>query len=63
MKNKELKQVLLYLGIVLFLSYFVFWGPIALFKIETANLTQGTTGPIWALMRVSYQEHNQLLFG
>ena len=49
-KNKEFKLVLLYLGIVLFLSYFVFWGPIALFKIETANLTQGTTGPIWALI-------------
>ena len=50
MKTKEFKEAILYFGIVLFLSYFVFWGPLAFFKIEAANLIGGTTGPIWALV-------------
>jgi len=50
MKTKELKETILYFGVVLFLSYFVFWGPLAFFKIKTANLIEGSTGPIWALV-------------
>lgn len=50
MKTKEFKETILYFGIVLFLSYFVFWGPLAFFKIETANLIGRTTGPVWALV-------------
>jgi uncharacterized protein len=50
MKTKEFKEAILYFGIVLFLSYFVFWGPLAFFKIEAANLVGGTNGPKWALV-------------
>ncbi len=50
MKNKALKEAFLYLGVTLFFSYFIFWGPIAFFKIETANLVAGKIGPLWAFI-------------
>ncbi len=50
MLNKELKESMIFFIITIFLSYFVFWGPIALFKIPTVNLVDGKTGPLWAII-------------
>lgn len=50
MKNKELKEAFLYFGVVLFLSFFVFWGPIIFLKVEVANLVAGKIGPLWAFI-------------
>jgi hypothetical protein len=38
MLQKELREVGVFLLTVIALSYFVFWGPIALFQISTVNL-------------------------
>jgi hypothetical protein len=48
--KRELKESLIFFGLVLGLTFFVFWGPIALFKIPTVNLVQGGRGPIWAII-------------
>lgn len=39
--HQNLKQILTFIALVLGLSYFVFWGPIALLKLRTANLVEG----------------------
>jgi len=39
--NQNLKQILLFIILVLGLSYLVFWGPIALLQLRTANLVEG----------------------
>jgi len=39
--NKNLKQILVFIALVLGLSYFVFWGPVAILKLKTANLVEG----------------------
>lgn len=39
--SQNLKQVLIFIALVLGLSYFIFWGPIALLKLKTANLVEG----------------------
>ena len=31
-------------------SYFVFWGPIAVFRVPTISFVSTTKGPIWAIM-------------
>ena len=48
--DKNLKQSLIFFSLVLGLTFFVFWGPIALFKIPTVNLVQGGRGPVWAII-------------
>lgn len=48
-KINDLKQVILFFGLTLGLSYFVFWGPLALFQIPTISFVRGTTGPVWAI--------------
>lgn len=50
MRKKELKEVAIFFIITIFLSYFIFWGPIALFKVPTINLVDGVGGPIWAII-------------
>lgn len=50
MKNKELKEVMTFFIITIFLSLFVFWGPIALFKIPTMGFKKGAVGPVWAII-------------
>lgn len=50
MREKELQQVRLFLGLTIFLSFFVFWGPLAILKVPTANLADGSSGPFWALL-------------
>lgn len=49
-KNKNLRQSLCFFLLVLGLSYFVFWGPIALFKVRTGNLVEGKFYNIPALI-------------
>lgn len=49
MKHHALKQTALFLSLTLFLSYFVFWGPLAWFHIKTVNLVEGPVGPVWAI--------------
>jgi membrane protease YdiL (CAAX protease family) len=39
--NKNLKQSLIFILLVIALSYVIFWGPIALLKVRTANLVEG----------------------
>jgi len=39
--TKYFRQILIYIALVLGLSYFVFWGPIALLKLQTANFVEG----------------------
>jgi membrane protease YdiL (CAAX protease family) len=44
------RQSLLFIVLVIGLSYFIFWGPIALFKVRTANLVEGKIYNIPALL-------------
>jgi membrane protease YdiL (CAAX protease family) len=39
--SQNLKQILIFIILVLGLSYLVFWGPIAFLKLKTANLVEG----------------------
>lgn len=39
--SQGLKQILIFIILVLGLSYLVFWGPIAFLKLRTANLVEG----------------------
>jgi hypothetical protein len=39
--SQNLKQILIFIILVLGLSYLVFWGPIAFLKLRTANLVEG----------------------
>jgi membrane protease YdiL (CAAX protease family) len=48
--NKNLKQSLIFILLVIALSYLVFWGPIALLKLKTANLVEGKVYNIPALI-------------
>lgn len=50
MKNKELKEVMIFFVMTIFLSLFVFWGPIALFKVPTMGFSRGAVGPVWAII-------------
>lgn len=39
--NNNTKQILIFITLVIGLSYLVFWGPIAFLKLRTANLVEG----------------------
>ena len=39
--NQNLKQILIFIALVLGLSYLIFWGPITLLQLRTANLIEG----------------------
>ena len=39
--SQNLKQILIFIILVLGLSYLVFWGPVAFLKLRTANLVEG----------------------
>lgn len=49
--NKSIKasEAYVFLGLTLALSYFVFWGPLALFKIPTISFVSEVKGPAWAI--------------
>lgn len=48
--TKPVKEALLFLGLTLALSFFVFWGPLALFQIPTISFVSSTMGPVWAIV-------------
>ena len=46
---KTVKEAYAFLGLTLAFSYFVFWGPLALFKIPTISFVSDVKGPAWAI--------------
>ena len=50
MKNsKKATEAYVFLGLTLALSWFVFWGPLALFKVPTISFVSDVKGPAWAI--------------
>ena len=49
-RSNPLKEVIVFFAITIGLSYFIFWGPIALFQIPTINFVEKTMGPVWAIV-------------
>jgi hypothetical protein len=50
MKNsKTASEAYVFLGLTLALSWFVFWGPLALFKVPTISFVSDVKGPAWAI--------------
>jgi uncharacterized protein len=50
MKNSiKAKEAYIFLGLTLALSYFVFWGPLAVFKIPAISFVSDIKGPAWAI--------------
>jgi membrane protease YdiL (CAAX protease family) len=47
--TQPLKEAALFFGITLGLSYFVFWGPLVLFKVPTISFVSDIKGPVWAI--------------
>lgn len=47
--TKTVQEAYTFLGLTLAFSYFVFWGPLALFKIPTISFVSDVKGPIWAI--------------
>lgn len=50
MEKKLRIEVVVFFVLTLALSFLVFWGPIAYFKIPTVNLVDGPVGPVWAII-------------
>ncbi len=48
--TKAVKEAYAFLGLTLAFSYFVFWGPLALFKIPTISFVSDVKGPSWAIV-------------
>lgn len=46
---KPVKEAYVFLGLTLILSWFVFWGPLALIKIPAISFVSETKGPFWAI--------------
>jgi uncharacterized protein len=44
-----LKEAFIYLALTLGLSFFVFWGPLALFQVPAISFVRGVVGPGWAI--------------
>ncbi|MEN6435455.1 MAG: type II CAAX endopeptidase family protein [Anaerolineaceae bacterium] len=49
-RNNPIREVVLFFTLTLGLSYFVFWGPLAFFKIPTISFVSDIKGPIWAIV-------------
>lgn len=45
----SLREATLFFAITLGLSYFVFWGPLALFQVPTISFVSDIKGPVWAI--------------
>jgi membrane protease YdiL (CAAX protease family) len=43
------REAYAFLGLTLAFSYFIFWGPLALFKIPTISFVSDVKGPAWAI--------------
>jgi uncharacterized protein len=49
-KNTEtVKEAYVFLGLTLVFSWFVFWGPLALFRIPAISFVSDIKGPAWAI--------------
>jgi membrane protease YdiL (CAAX protease family) len=48
-KSHAVKEAFIFLGLTLGLSYFVFWGPLAVFQVPTISFVRSTMGPAWAI--------------
>jgi hypothetical protein len=49
-ESRALREGIIFLGVTLALSLFVFWGPLALFGIPAFSLAGDSRGPAWALV-------------
>jgi hypothetical protein len=47
--TKTVKEAYVFLGLTLVFSYFIFWGPLALFKIPASSFVSDVKGPSWAI--------------
>jgi len=47
--TKAVKEAYAFLGLTLALSWFVFWGPLALFKVTAISFVSDDRGPWWAI--------------
>jgi hypothetical protein len=47
--TKTVQEAYVFLGLTLAFSYFVFWGPLALFKVPTISFVSDVKGPTWAI--------------
>jgi membrane protease YdiL (CAAX protease family) len=47
--TKTVQEAYVFLGLTLVFSWFVFWGPLALFKIPTSSFVSDVKGPSWAI--------------
>ena len=43
------KEAYVFLGLTLAFSYFVFWGPLALFQVPAISFVSDVKGPVWAI--------------
>jgi len=43
------QEAFAFLGLTLVFSWFVFWGPLALFKVPAASFVSDVKGPLWAI--------------
>jgi uncharacterized protein len=48
--TKTVKEAYVFLGLTLAFSYFVFWGPLALFKVPAISFVSNIRGPDWAVV-------------
>ena len=46
---RPVREAALFLALTLGLSYLVFWGPLAFFKVTAISFVSGKTGPAWAI--------------
>lgn len=49
-RSQPLRHGFMFLAITLGLSLFVFWGPLALLRVQTISFVDDSTGPIWAIV-------------
>lgn len=47
--DQPARRALTFFGLTLGLSWFVFWGPLAIFQIPAISFVTGKTGPWWAI--------------
>ncbi len=51
LKNNPVKEAIIFLSLTLALSFFVFWGPLAAFRIPAASFVKDAAPtPVWALI-------------
>jgi hypothetical protein len=48
--NKAIKEAVIFSSLTIGLSYFVFWGPLVVFKIPTISFVSNIRGSVWAIL-------------